>query len=158
GGLHGAYLAVNHGFRATMARTAGGIQGSRLYGIACWSLTFLAVVVAWVFFRAPTFTSAGRLLEGMTGVSRPAAIPHVYPALWNAGLDPSTGFLICALLATVAMFAPNSNAVGRQLHTLAHGAPGRRAFIFGFAATLVVLLIALNESRDSVSAFIYFNF
>lgn len=158
GGLHGAYLAINHAFRAVIARTAAWLEESRLYEIACWSLTFLGVVVAWVFFRAPTFASAGRLLEGMMGISAPAAIPHVYPALWNAGLDPTTGFLACAVLAAVAMFAPNTNAVGRRIHALAHAAPAKRAFILGFAATLVLLLIVLNESRNSVSAFIYFNF
>jgi hypothetical protein len=35
--------------------------------LLAWGLTFLAVVVAWVFFRAPTFSSALAMLHAMAG-------------------------------------------------------------------------------------------
>jgi alginate O-acetyltransferase complex protein AlgI len=59
GGLHGCYVAINHWWRR------GGI---RLPAVATWSLTFMAVLVAWVFFRAPSFGRARIVLAGMAGL------------------------------------------------------------------------------------------
>ena len=55
GGLHGVYLMVNHGWVAVSGRSAvlTAFRGSRLGAVFGWALTFFAVVVAWVFFRAP---------------------------------------------------------------------------------------------------------
>lgn len=65
GGLHGSYLIINHWFRhlwgppspQALSRWAGRL------------LTFLAVVVAWVFFRAESFSAAGAILAGMAGLN-----------------------------------------------------------------------------------------
>jgi alginate O-acetyltransferase complex protein AlgI len=69
GGLHGGYLVVNHAWRAARARA----PGVRLPpGVALWLgrlLTFAAVVVAWVFFRADSLAAAKALLEGMAGLN-----------------------------------------------------------------------------------------
>ena len=59
GALHGFFLIINHGWRAArrllgIADNAGGVAGR----LAAWALTFLAVVVAWVFFRAPDLNTA----------------------------------------------------------------------------------------------------
>lgn len=58
GGLHGLYLVVNHLWAAT---------GRRLPRPLGWGLTFLAVVVAWVFFRAEDFGMARAMLSAMFG-------------------------------------------------------------------------------------------
>ena len=56
GGLHGLYLAANHGFRSLRrrARNADGVPALRATAaaIASRAATFLCVSVAWVFFRA----------------------------------------------------------------------------------------------------------
>lgn len=59
GALHGGVLALNHAWRK---------RGLVLPTLACWALTFLTVVVGWVFFRAATFTRAWELLRGMVGL------------------------------------------------------------------------------------------
>src|SRR5665213_1633261 len=69
GALHGAFLIINHGWRAArrvlgIAENAAGIVGR----LAAWALTFLAVVVAWVFFRAPDLRTAFDMLSGMAGL------------------------------------------------------------------------------------------
>jgi alginate O-acetyltransferase complex protein AlgI len=155
GALHGMYLGVNHAFRAMTSRLTEKLHENRIYVAASWCITFLAVVVAWVFFRAPTFETAGRMLHAMTG---PGATSGHELMFWNAGLSPLTGLWSCAVLGAIAVFAPNSNAVGERLHGWCRSAPRWRGLIFGFALALGVFLIVLNESRDSVSAFIYFNF
>ena len=57
GGLHGLYLCVNHlwqgwrGVRGEWPRPRNQVAGER----RSWAITFFAVVIAWVFFRARTF-------------------------------------------------------------------------------------------------------
>ncbi len=69
GALHGFYLVINHGWQGV--RRARGLR--QTYGK--WSrrgallLTFLAVVIAWVFFRAENFGSARLMIMGMLGLN-----------------------------------------------------------------------------------------
>ena len=65
GALHGVYLTVNHWWR----NLRGGRRPGLIGRAAGWTLTFLAVVVAWVFFRADTFHGALAVLRGMAGAN-----------------------------------------------------------------------------------------
>lgn len=71
GGLHGAYLLVNHQWRSFRQR----ILGQDLNRSQSWSrllsglLTFIAVVIAWVFFRARDMATAWIMLQGMVRVN-----------------------------------------------------------------------------------------
>ena len=67
GGLHGLYLCINHAYAHFGAKSAAASAPSRWGLIWKRGLTFLAVVVAWVFFRADSFGTAGRLLGAMAG-------------------------------------------------------------------------------------------
>jgi D-alanyl-lipoteichoic acid acyltransferase DltB (MBOAT superfamily) len=127
GGLHGAYLMINHGWRSWKARRRAradvatsphAIWGARL-------LTFVAVVVAWVFFRAESFGAALRVLEGMAGL-RGFGIPAAFMVYlgdyqsWVAtlgiGFDSATGAVIPGVRRAIVLFlllalvwlAPNS--------------------------------------------------
>ncbi len=156
GGLHGLYLMINHGWRALVgdARLAR-LGTSRLYGAASWVLTLLAVVVAWVFFRAETFGGAGRVLQAMAGFGAPG---EVQVQLWNAGLSLHAGLLWCGVLGAVALFAPNSNRIGEWLLAALARPFSWRPAVAGATGALVMMLLIVNTARDSVSAFIYFNF
>jgi hypothetical protein len=68
GGLHGLYLMINHAWLAlklklglTSARPGGGVI------FLARMLTFFAVVIAWVLFRAENLDSAIMLYRGMFG-------------------------------------------------------------------------------------------
>src|SRR6202008_365866 len=63
--LHGSYLVIERVVRVccTGRRWANNPIGWAVAGIG----TFTAVCVAWVFFRAPDFTVASRMLSGMFG-------------------------------------------------------------------------------------------
>ncbi|HXQ05855.1 MAG TPA: MBOAT family protein [Bradyrhizobium sp.] len=68
GGLHGIYLSINHlwrGWRGSKPEVS--IKGLMLKG-AGWAITFFAVVVAWVFFRAKTAAGAWQMLQGLFGI------------------------------------------------------------------------------------------
>ncbi len=83
GGLHGLYLLVNHAWRAMPARRGRARRGPTGLGITfARLLTFLAVVVAWVFFRAETFGSALYVLEGMAGMNG-LVLPYRWLEKWG---------------------------------------------------------------------------
>jgi len=161
GGLHGLYLALNHGYRALVADRAAAWAGHRAYRVACWVMTFVAVVVAWVFFRAETFAGAREVLIGMSG-SGPAAdmSPDSGDSLLfaNAGLSWSAGLLHLAVLALVAVSLPNSNRIGEALQRRLHGDTRRAPVVLGVCLVMGLLLLVVNDTREAVSPFIYFNF
>jgi alginate O-acetyltransferase complex protein AlgI len=95
GALHGLYLVCNHAWTAwgparPQANTASA-------GFAAWLLTFVAVIVAWVLFRAHTMTGAGHILAGMAGLNG-----------WQGEQNDPLGWLWCAALAAVALTCPNT--------------------------------------------------
>ena len=68
GALHGVYLMVNHSWRSLRQGLAYGRRESSLIGrVTARILTFTAIVVGWVFFRAETFSGAMQILMGMSG-------------------------------------------------------------------------------------------
>jgi D-alanyl-lipoteichoic acid acyltransferase DltB (MBOAT superfamily) len=66
GGLHGLYLCAN---RLWQERRTVAVSASRLATTLSWSITFFAVVIAWVFFRARTLAGAWQMLGGLFGVA-----------------------------------------------------------------------------------------
>lgn len=66
-GLHGLYLVLNHGWRALRWSSRYALPPAAARVLA-QLLTFLAVVIAWVFFRADSFGAARVVLEGMAGM------------------------------------------------------------------------------------------
>lgn len=104
GGLHGLYLCVNHAWRALCA--SGRVPRLLPRALAVplsVALTLLAVMVAWVFFRANDVHAALRMLGAMARLPGELGWGKVQPqeALW-----------LVALLAW-ALLAPNTNQVMR---------------------------------------------
>jgi hypothetical protein len=64
--LHGVYIVVNHLWRQYGPRPAE--EPGPAAQLAGFALTFLAVVVAMVLFRAPDLAAAGNILGGMVGL------------------------------------------------------------------------------------------
>jgi D-alanyl-lipoteichoic acid acyltransferase DltB (MBOAT superfamily) len=67
GALHGFYLLINHAWRGFKTRMGWG-NGGRIAHLFAGALTFLSVVIAWVFFRAESFSAAMSVLTGMSGM------------------------------------------------------------------------------------------
>ncbi|MEM8950714.1 MAG: MBOAT family protein [Pseudomonadota bacterium] len=108
GGLHGLYLVINHAWNELTAtgRPLAALEGTgRLIGPA---LTFIAVVIAWVFFRAESFEDASQVLQGMAGING---------LIGEGGLpvfaDVEALFWLAGGLAIV-WFAPNSLQIMRR--------------------------------------------
>jgi hypothetical protein len=71
GGLHGLYLLLNHQWRLFRQRVWVENLGesNRWLKELSWLLTFVAVVVGWVFFRAETLPVAVSVLKSMAGLN-----------------------------------------------------------------------------------------
>lgn len=180
GGLHGLYLMANHFWRWSRPRLGldSGAAAGWLERRLMHALTFLAVVVAWVFFRALTFDGALSMLQGMAGwngVALPAAIAHRSEALATAlqglGIRFETGggadFVLAwawiAALAAVAFFLPNTQEVLRRYRpALDLGLPRLTGWDWrptaGWAAATAVLFALSVLSLPEVSVFLYFQF
>jgi D-alanyl-lipoteichoic acid acyltransferase DltB (MBOAT superfamily) len=177
GALHGIYLVTNHAWRSFRELALGhDLSRSTLPGrYAAVALTFLAVVVAWVFFRATSIEAALRILSAMAGSNG-----WILPLEWKTGVQsiaPGAEFpfadlkafagtrqvLWTAALLFAALVLPNSQmTIKRAAEFLTRRAPAfpqeRLAWAgLGSAGLLLFLLAAINGSRG-VSEFIYFNF
>ncbi|VAV92403.1 Probable poly(beta-D-mannuronate) O-acetylase [hydrothermal vent metagenome] len=68
GALHGCYLIINHFWHFVVKKlNLLFLENSRIWRGMSWLLTFIVVVIGWVFFRATSFDSALLLLKGMAG-------------------------------------------------------------------------------------------
>lgn len=111
GGLHGMYLVINHTWR-TFHQTLGLTHSYWWTRDLSRVLTFLAVVVGWVFFRAANVDTAINMLTTMAGGNgfsfADSATVHVG---FSDPLVPLTW--ICGLLLAVR-FLPNTHEIMRR--------------------------------------------
>lgn len=128
GMLHGLYLCVNHAWSAIMPQA---LKEQAAYRVAAWAVTFLAVVVGWVFFRAASFESAVHILEGMAGmngVALPAGLvlqlgpvgvwlsEHGFSDVSLSGQQFVLTWAWVIVLLGVALVCPNSQQILSRYH------------------------------------------
>jgi len=181
GALHGAYLVVNHGFRAIRERLGGDRKRSTRLGRAvARTTTFVAVVVGWVFFRATSFDDAISILRGMAGlngVSLPAALAsYLDPSLrttlehWGVAFPLGGGsrflfqYLWIIALFPLAMLAPNTQEIlGRFQPALDFRREGVTSSLAwrptpAWAGFVAVVTACGLLSLTRVSEFLYYQF
>jgi alginate O-acetyltransferase complex protein AlgI len=115
GGLHGLYLGINHLWQKWRGAAAEASPADHLAAVAAWTVTFGAVVVAWVFFRAKTFAGAWAMLRALFGVeagSSAYASPGILrvmdlPMLVGEQVLFAIGVGAVVLALAVALFLPN---------------------------------------------------
>jgi alginate O-acetyltransferase complex protein AlgI len=141
GVLHGVYLVVHRVFRESCkgrARLAAVLES--LPGAAVrMTLTFLAVCVGWVFFRAPSFGVAAEVLHRMVVNCPGAGCPLPTVGLW----------LTVAVVAAAHVVGQSGywKMLDRRLPTPLLG--------FSYAS---VLTLALLLAPTNAKPFIYFQF
>ena len=82
GGLHGCYLVINHGWQGLHRRFWHKPPSKPMHALSVL-ITFLAVVVAWVVFRADNINTATAILKSMAGMNG-YALPDVWLPKWGA--------------------------------------------------------------------------
>lgn len=173
GALHGFYLVINHAWRTLPFSDR--LSGPPFTGV-WWLITFLAVCVAWVFFRADTMDAATLLLARMFD-------PNGWLDLWQNGY-PASGVLTTTVLLqfhtgktvivpivlavglAICIAMPNTQAFfEHRLHEgLGIGTPGpsrriewRLSTFWAVVVGLMLTASILAISRGT-SPFLYFNF
>jgi alginate O-acetyltransferase complex protein AlgI len=146
GALHGLYLCINHAWinygppiPPVLARPAR---------LVAFLLTFLAVVVAWVFFRADSLASALSVLSRMAD-----------PGQIVLGHSEMIQGALIAIYAAMAWFAPNTQAIMGYDHKNRRvgehlGAQMRPWLVYGGAAAFAFGVLGIQQHSE----FIYFRF
>lgn len=142
GALHGFYLTVAH-IWARHSRVRIPVLLSRV-------LTFLCVIVAWVFFRAESFGEAEVIVRAMAGLTSPVA--------WELAIFESAdiALVLVALSGLIVWFMPNAIEISQGSRAVLGSAPTSvvMARIAGAFAAASLFTIYLSGSN----AFIYFQF
>jgi alginate O-acetyltransferase complex protein AlgI len=127
GGYHGLLLMLNRRFQGIWGRSPGSLRRV---------VTFLLVVVGWVFFRSTTFSMAATLLWDMF--------------TWHPGTGVIGEPLLIGMLglaAAIAHFAPNTFELRHEWTPLA---------TTGLATLFALSLFAIYGNRST--PFLYFQF
>lgn len=173
GALHGGYLMINHGWRELRIRLGLSTEASSPAGR--WlarGITFLSVVVAWVFFRASDTEAALSMLSAMAGIHGIGT-----PGLFGFGVteklppaqsvDSWSGLIVAGILLLMTWFAPNTQQItGYTGPEGAYGSavtePGPAALRWSgswkWAIYTGLLFAASLMLMSRVSEFIYFQF
>lgn len=153
GALHGAYLTINHLWREMVAERFMRWIPNWLGTLAGGSLTFIAVVAAWVVFRADNMAQALSLLQAMFGI---AARPISFDAVLHGSLllltDISGRDLMRLLIPALAWvwLLPNST----RIRFIQGG-----IFLTLLQATVVLgMLYLVIDQFGFYSPFLYFQF
>jgi D-alanyl-lipoteichoic acid acyltransferase DltB (MBOAT superfamily) len=179
--LHGVYLCVNHAWHALRMALGQDVGRSTAWGraLAC-TLTFAAVVVGWVVFRADSVSSATALLRGMAGLNG-FALPDQWLAKWGAlgqwlvasgvpfsdarGLVSRGLVTWIVILLAVVWFAPNTQQIMARFEPALliprDMVPARRLawrpnIAFGLLTAVLAFAAIVNLHRQS--EFLYFQF
>jgi D-alanyl-lipoteichoic acid acyltransferase DltB (MBOAT superfamily) len=147
GALHGAYLCINHAWNRFGPAVAPRYQ--RAANIAAFIVTFIAVVIAWVFFRADSLSTAIYVLGRM-----------VDPTNIAFGRLEIAQTIFIMVYAGIAWFGPNTQeimgydhrkrTVGQELSAWQM----RPVFIYATAAVLAFGILGIQQHSE----FIYFRF
>lgn len=180
GGLHGLYLAIHHAWQALRLRLGHDITrtqiGGRIMGVI---LTFIAVLVGWVFFRAQTLDGALAILRAMIGLNG-VTLPDAFAlragafASWLAacgvaftpggGRDFLMTYAWIGALLPIIFFAPNTQQImERYTPALDHRASDVNSrFSWSaqrrWAIVMAILLACGLLSLTRPSEFLYFQF
>ena len=179
GGLHGLYLVINHGWHAVRRKLGQDPNQplSRPVHMASVLLTFMAVTVAWVFFKADTFQHALAIVHAMlggNGLALPdswfARLPAIHTWLAQYGIfAPSNGLATSGMmnwiwiLLLVVWLAPNTQTI-MQSFKPALNVPELPATRLRWRPNLVsailiwILAFSALINLSQVSTFLYFQF
>ncbi len=121
GGMHGLYLAINHGWRRL---------GHKLPMPLGWAMTFFSVIASWVIFRATNLHDGVEILQamvGMKGIAFPSEYQTALPWLSEMGLQfkelselaylpqkYKQSFTFLGILLLSVVFLPNTQQIAKR--------------------------------------------
>ncbi len=155
GGLHGLYITINVLWRRFAMTTAlGNYESLLFYKSLAAVITFMAVVISWVFFRAESFDAAISIILGLIGQN-------------HLGTPDLIGFSMIACAALIAFMAPNSQTWMNLQQPLSDAAPAQPVSMHfikpwqavrSYAVIFASLGFASIYMLRNTSEFLYFQF
>jgi len=168
GGLHGVYLSTYHAWSAWRARRGRASDDPRLAGL--WTgrlITFVAVLVSYVFFRAASEAAAFKLVGSMFGLNgfsfASTDIPLATAAWASAAMLPVVWFLpntheMLACYQPALEYTAGTDKVGLAPTPAWLGRRLEWHPTVGWALVLAALMVASILGLSRVSEFIYWQF
>lgn len=180
GGLHGVYLMVHQVYsRSWLGLRLGSKQSPPIHVLSV-GITFVAVVIGWVFFRAESFSGATSLLQMMFvpdrldlsrtishvfGIEHHGAWVQVGSAFPNGLVDAPRWAVPFTLFGlAIAFCIPNTREIlGQRAGVcLESMLPARRHVAFSYnwkwAALTALALTTATLTMGRVQSFLYFQF
>jgi alginate O-acetyltransferase complex protein AlgI len=150
--LHGAFLGANHAWIAFRKAVGLSHRSNIFTRLAAQSVTFIAVLIAWVVFRAADFNAALLVLRAMIGLG----------ANTKATADMTQGASLIVPLLAVVWFAPNSSEIVGYAFDEKHALKPRSGLQWTispqWAGICGALLALCLMSMTRVTEFLYFQF
>ncbi|MEC4748358.1 MBOAT family protein [Methylomicrobium sp. Wu6] len=181
GGLHGLYLSINHAWQFMRASRGHDVTRTTSVGRSLsMFLTFVAVNIGWVFFRAHDVSAALSILRGMAGMNGltvPVGLLPISLQQALSGLGVNFGGLLAyaetpggakAMMGWVVglwalvWLAPNTQQIMANFKPALDSVAATKRMqwrpnMLWMALTSIVLLYAFAE-MGKVSEFLYFQF
>ena len=164
--LHALYLTVNHAFRVMRTgkprpeRSGVAAAAQRMGSVL---LTYAAVLLAQIFFRAASVAAAFSILGGLLGLHRGSAV-----SLDTRAVNPLTGaFLPIALAFFIVWAMPNTQQILARFKPSLELAPsdrepGRFHWLWlptpAWGLALGALFLAVLIKMENPTTFLYFQF
>ena len=151
GALHGVYLIANQ-FTRAIAKFFGEldvVETATPIRLSSWAITFIAAVVAWVFFRATTTSGALSMIQSLFGFTHADAI--------NISASLQTSLWI-ALAAVSAFILPNTREISQLLQEARVKRPNTVLYGLGTLSGVSGAFAFLASLSLTQSPFLYFNF
>jgi D-alanyl-lipoteichoic acid acyltransferase DltB (MBOAT superfamily) len=182
GALHGLYIAVNHAWRMLLRPRLPWRLPAAVANPASVGLTFLAVVLALVFFRAESVAHGWAVLSAMAGANGIVLPPAIAASLGAIDpylkvtpghmdfLDPNTAFVLGTLLAVVWVLPNTQEIMAWQGIAVSPGEEPRFTPMpqpdgtvrlspaFALAVGALASIALLYTASAAPTRFIYFNF
>jgi alginate O-acetyltransferase complex protein AlgI len=152
--LHGLYLMINHAWQTLQGRITCGGKPMQMPALAGWLVTFVAVSVAWIFFRSSSMEHAFAMIGGLVGLN------GLHSDQLSSVFGRSEAFVLGLALA-VALLMPNTQQLIDE--EAGRAVAGGRARLhwhptFAWSAAVAALLLFCLTRMSTVRQFVYFQF
>jgi D-alanyl-lipoteichoic acid acyltransferase DltB (MBOAT superfamily) len=155
GGLHGVYLIINHAWRGLRQKLGHDLEKSTWPGrLLSGFVTFVAVVFAWVFFRADNLQAGLSMAQSMLGINGFSFQGHfrlntIGGMLFIAWVMPNTQQIM-------ARFDPALPIRGEELGSAPKWLQWQPNWVW-LVSIFMMAYLSLSQG-DKISDFLYFQF